>query len=244
MTTGVVTRSVTPRTLGDSVGGEASAAPDGVLLRSAASADVSLIASVLEMAGRGHLERGPWDLMFPEPAERRRALEHIAGEAPLSWCHHSLFHVAEADGKPAAALCAFEAGELGDTSLAAPLFATFALLGWNEQRIAEVGPMLEPYLVCFPDMPAGTWIVENVGTREDARRRGLVRVLLDRALEQGRRRGFERAQISCLIGNDAAQRAYERAGFEVVEERRDAAFEKLIGVPGFSRMTRTLGEQR
>jgi RimJ/RimL family protein N-acetyltransferase len=39
-----------------------------------------------------------------------------------------------------------------------------------------------------------------------------------------------------LIGNDAAQRAYEKVGFTVVEELRDADFEATIGAPGFSRM--------
>jgi len=213
---------------------------DEALLRRARAGDVPFVARVLEMAGRGHLERGPWDLMFPDAAERQRALQHIAGAASRSWCHHSLFHVADVGGEACAALVAFEPGDLGDTSLAAQLFETFALLGWNEERAASVGPTLGPYLVCFPDMPPGTWIVENVGTREDARRRGLVRALLERALELGRRRGCLQAQISCLIGNDAAQRAYERAGFEVVEERRDREFEKMIGAPGFSRMTRTL----
>jgi ribosomal protein S18 acetylase RimI-like enzyme len=210
-------------------------------VRRATARDVAFVAKVLEMAGRGHLERGPWDLMFPEAPERTRALEHIAGGATPSWCHYSQFHVIDVDGRPAAALCAFEPGALGDTSLAAPLFETFALLGWSEERMAGVGPLLAPYMACFPDMPAGTWIVEDVGTREDARRRGLVRALLDAALAEGVVRGCERAQISCLIGNDAAQRAYERAGFEVVEERRDPDFERLLGAPGFSRMVRALG---
>ena len=209
-------------------------------MRAATRGDVPLLASVLEMAGRGHLERGPWDLMFADAAERRLALEFVAGDAPPSWCHRSIFHVAEMDGRAAAALVAFEPSRLGDTSLAMPLFATFAMLGWGDARTAAVGPLVAPYMECFPDMPEGTWIVENVGTREDARRCGLVRALLDRALDAGRAAGCPRAQISCLIGNDAAQRAYERAGFEVVEERRSAAFEKLIGAPGFSRMTRDL----
>jgi translation initiation factor 4G len=162
----------------------------------------------------------------------------------MSWCHRSLFHVADEDGEAVAALCAFEPGALGDTSLAAPLYETFALLGWTEERIAAVGPRFAPYLRCFPEMPAGTWIVENVGTREDARRRGLVRALLDVALAEGEKSGCKAAQISCLIGNDPAQRAYERAGFEVVEERRDAEFEAVFGAPGFSRMMRPLGESR
>lgn len=120
--------------------------------------------------------------------------------------------------------------ELGDTCLGAPLYETFACSAGMS-------------IACFPDMPPGTWIVENVGTREDSRRHGLVRALLERALAEGRRNGHGRAQISCLIGNDPAQRAYERAGFEVVEERRDGGFEKLIGAPGFSRMTRSLVQE-
>lgn len=209
-------------------------------VRRASLRDVPFVARVLEMAGRGHLGRGPWDFMFPRDDERRRALEYIAGRAAPSWCRYSLFHVVDVDGSPAAALCAFEPASLGDTSLAVPLHETFAMLGWSEERAAAIGPMLTPYVACFPDMPAGTWIVENVGTREDARRRGLVRELLEVALAEGAARGCASAQISCLIGNDAAQRAYERAGFEVVEERRDPGFERLLGCPGFSRLVRPL----
>jgi RimJ/RimL family protein N-acetyltransferase len=44
-----------------------------------------------------------------------------------------------------------------------------------------------------------------------------------------------------LIGNDAAQRAYERVGFRVVEELRDAELERAMGAPGYSRMTLALG---
>jgi ribosomal protein S18 acetylase RimI-like enzyme len=208
--------------------------------RRASARDVAFVAHVLEMAGRGHLERGPWDLMFPGGNERRRALEYIAGEAAPSWCRFSQFHVIDLDGTPAAALCAFEPGAIGETSLATPLYETFAMLGWDEARTAAVGPLLTPYVACFPDMPAGTWIIENVGTRAEARRRGLVRELLETALAEGLARGCASAQISCLIGNDAAQRAYERAGFEVVEERRDPELERLLGAPGFSRLVRSL----
>jgi ribosomal protein S18 acetylase RimI-like enzyme len=81
-------------------------------------------------------------------------------------------------------------------------------------------------------MPAGTWIVENVGTRPDCRRRGLVHALLEDALASGRRSGCMTAQISCLIGNDPAQRAYEQVGFRVVEERRDGNSSGCSARPG------------
>jgi ribosomal protein S18 acetylase RimI-like enzyme len=216
------------------------AATNAPRMRMADASDVPLLVSVLEMSGRGHVERGAWDVLFPDADERRRALAHFLEGATRSWCRRSLFHVAEMDGRAAAALVAFAPEDLPTTSLAAPLFESFALLGWSDARIASVGPLMAPYMRCFPEMPEGTWIVENVATIASARRLGLVRALLDRALEAGRRRGFHDAQISCLIGNDAAQRAYERAGFEVVEERRDAEFEALIGAPGFSCMRRRL----
>jgi ribosomal protein S18 acetylase RimI-like enzyme len=210
------------------------------VLRAARATDALFVATVLEMAGRGHLPRGPWDLAFPDAEERWRALAYLARDASRSWCHHALFDVAEVDGAPGAALVAFEPEELGDTSLGKPMFEVIAQLGWPPDRMAALGPLLAPYLRCFPGMPHGTWIVENVGTRADLRRKGLVAALIERALERGHDRGFRTAQISCLIGNDAAQRAYEKAGFAVVEELRDAEFERMFGAPGFSRMTQTL----
>ena len=209
-------------------------------LREGREADVPFLAEVLEMAGRGHLARGAWDLTFPEPGERAVALARIAGGEVPSWCHRSVFRVAELDGRPGAALVAFDAGVLDQAALGPAVYAAFATLGWLPERMAEVGPRLAPFTRCFPDMPAGTWIVENVGTHPACRRRGLVRALLDAALASGRRSGCRTAQISCLIGNEPAQRAYEGVGFRVVEERRDVEFEELLGAPGYSRMTLAL----
>jgi translation initiation factor 4G len=209
-------------------------------IRAARAAEAPFLAEVLRMAGRGHLPRGAWDLIFPDAYECQRGLERLAGGGLRSWCHHSLFQVADRGGEACAALVAFEPEELGEVSLGKAMFDVFQSLAWTPERIAAVGPRLAPYLRCFPDMPPGSWIIENVGTRSDHRRQGLVHALLERALETGRSRGHRRAQISCLIGNLPAQRAYEKAGFAVVEERVDPEFERQLGAPGFSRMTREL----
>jgi ribosomal protein S18 acetylase RimI-like enzyme len=208
--------------------------------RVADAADVPFLTSVLEMASRGHLPRGPWDLCFPDAAERERALALLAGGEIRSWGHRSIFEIATVDGAAAAAMGSFASAELGD-ALGKALFDVFQRLAWSPERIAAIGPLLAAHVRCFPAMEPGLWIVENVGTRADQRRRGLVGALLERALERGRERGFAHAQISCLIGNDAAQRAYEKVGFAVVEELRDAEFERAMGAPGYSRMTRALG---
>lgn len=210
------------------------------MIRRATEADVPFVARVLEMASRAHLPKGSWDFLFEDPAERRCGLEVMAGGHVPSWCHADLFHVAEVDGTPAAALCTFEAGSLGDTSLARTIAAACESLGWQPERLAAAGPALGSYLRVFPDFPPGVWVVENVGTEPAFRRRGLVAKLLDDALERGRRAGWKTAQISCLIGNVAARMAYEKAGFASVEELCDDEFQRFVGAPGFARLTLTL----
>jgi hypothetical protein len=62
-----------------------------------------------------------------------------------------------------------------------------------------------------------------------------VQALIAQALSAGQAAGFSRASITFLIGNDAAERCYAKAGFVFAEEKRDAAFEALTGAPGFRR---------
>ena len=146
------------------------------------------------------------------------------------------------DGAPGAAMVGYEADELGD-SLGKALLDVLPAPRLESRAPGRGGRAAgRGCCAASPTSPPGHWIVENVGTRPELRRRGLVGALLERALARGRERGFARAQISCLIGNDAAQRAYEKAGFRVVEELRDAAFEAMLGAPGYSRMTLALKE--
>jgi ribosomal protein S18 acetylase RimI-like enzyme len=84
----------------------------------------------------------------------------------------------------------------------------------------------------------GDWLIEHVATDPSYRGRGLVQALIDHALAKGRTAGFKRASISFLIGNEAAERCYAKAGFAFAEEKRDPAFEALTGAPGFRRFER------
>ena len=84
------------------------------------------------------------------------------------------------------------------------------------------------------------WLIEHVASQPAARGRGLVQALIAQALSAGRAAGFSRASITFLIGNDAAERCYARAGFAFAEEKRDAGFEALTGSPGFRRFARAI----
>ena len=72
------------------------------------------------------------------------------------------------------------------------------------------------------------------------RGRGLAQALIAHALEVGRIAGFSQATIPFLIGNEAAERCYAKAGFVFAEEKRDPDFQALIGAPGFRRFVRKI----
>ena len=84
------------------------------------------------------------------------------------------------------------------------------------------------------------WVIESVATVQEFRRRGIIDTLLNEILEKGRGQGFGLGQVGVFIGNTAAQRAYEKSGFRIVDEKRHADFETEIGCPGMARLHREL----
>ena len=63
--------------------------------------------------------------------------------------------------------------------------------------------------------------INNIGVRDEARRRGLGGALLLAALRAGRRLGAESAVLEVRAGNLPAQALYRSQGFEVVGRRRN-----------------------
>jgi translation initiation factor 4G len=195
---------------------------------------------VQQEASRSHLPFGFWDVAFPGPdAYRLRLLERVCAAEARSFCHWSGFLVAEVDGEPAAALSAYDdaTSATGERFMAALGTAT-AAEGWDEARLPALFERVAPFLTCAPEQPDDAWIVEWVATRPEHRGKGLVRALLPAVVDAGRRRGHGRFQIGVLIGNTPAQRAYEGAGFAVVDEKRHPAFEATFGSPGIRRLMR------
>lgn len=210
-------------------------------IRPARPADAPFLAWVALAAARSHVARGAWDLAVPASEEERLAfLQRLLLQDEPHWCHHGGFLVAEVDGRPAAALSGY--GE-GDASLLSPGTAierAGRAGGWSDRDLAAAFQRLAVFMSCTTGDVPGAWIVEWVATRPEFRRMGLVRELLAAILEEGRRRGHETAQLTILIGNTSAQRAYERAGFVFDSEKRSPEFEAAVGCPGLSRGVRSL----
>jgi ribosomal-protein-alanine N-acetyltransferase len=70
-------------------------------------------------------------------------------------------------------------------------------------------------------MGAGELHINNVAVREDYRRRGIGRQLLNNVLEEGKRSGVPRAFLELRAGNQAALTLYEKCGFRVTARRKN-----------------------
>ena len=208
-------------------------------IRAARRDDAAFVAWIMLAAARSHLPRGAWDLTIDGSDEECLAfLERLAVHEPRTFCHWSRFLIAEVDGHAAAGLSGYDPAQVADVSEAVE--HVLGGLGWSAAEIAASNHRFVPFLTCVPEQPDGMWIVEWVAARPEFRRRGLVDTLLGEILTDGRRRGYERAQIGVLIGNTPAERAYLKAGFRLDVERRHPDFEALMGCPGISQLRRSL----
>ena len=209
-------------------------------IRRATPDDADFIAWTILTAQRGHRPRGWFDIAFDWPEPLCRAfVRRIALAQSRSWWHTSHFLIAEADGRPAAALCALRAGGSGkDARTAITEVANAAELDAAEmQAIWRRGAYSR---TCWTAGADDNWLIEHVAAEPSHRGRGMVQALLDRALADGRAAGYTRAAIVFYIGNEAAERCYARAGFTFAEEKRDPEFEALTGAPGFRRFERAI----
>jgi ribosomal protein S18 acetylase RimI-like enzyme len=207
--------------------------------------DAEFIAWVLLASSRSHLTLGIWEVMIG--ADETGCLDYLkrlAVAEPRSLYHYESFFIAEVAGECAAALCGFEIRP-GTQDAWANVGAAMANvqrdLGWSKADAAASFQRVAPiWAACMPPDIGADFAIENVATLPDYRRRGIVGALIEEAIRNATGRGCRLAQITTYIGNDAAVLAYEKSGFSVLDEKRCSELQKILGVPGFVRLTREL----
>jgi translation initiation factor 4G len=208
----------------------------GIRIRRAAESDLDLLLWVMLAASRSQLDRGIWEYLNASgEAETLSFLRRLLTSDTLHLFHWSLFLVAELDGEPGAAMCAYDSSTQGfDVALPEMMAATAAehIDTEDPEYVRRTGVMLGGFIMDDPGPSGPRWVIENVATRPEMRRRGLVDGLLHQLLGHGRERGFEYAQISVFIDNERARRAYIKAGFEPLTEQRSEDWAREIGCPG------------
>jgi len=210
------------------------------VIRPSERRDADFLAWVILTASRGHLARGWFDIALNQPEEScLEFLRRLSVTQAPSWWHYSRFLVAESEGKPVAALSAFPAGEAYGLSQAA-MTETSEALGLSASEQSAIWQRGAYIFLCAIGGHDDGWTLENIATLPSYRGRGLTTALLARAAEEARARGYKEAQITSFIGNQSARRAYEKAGYRCVDERRHPEFEAIAGTPGLLRFVRSL----
>jgi translation initiation factor 4G len=207
-----------------------------VRIRRATEADLDLVTWVMLAASRSHLDRGVWEYLNDhDEAQTLGFLRGIATSGAVHLFHHSLFLVAEIDGEPAAAMCGYDSATQGLDRFGPVMGEVSADVGvdlTDPEYGRRLGVMLSGFVSDHDGPPGPRWVIENVATKPEYRRRGLVDALLHQLLGHGRERGFEYAQIGVYLDNERARRAYRKAGFEVVAEARSDDWQRELGCPG------------
>jgi GNAT superfamily N-acetyltransferase len=202
--------------------------------------DADFIARTILSSLRGPRPRGWFDFALAQDEPRVLAfLKRLAVAKQQSWYHVSQFLVAEIGGEPAAALCAMSSRSARETIRPA-IEEAARDAGMSDAELAAIfarGAYARP---CWIQGGDEDWLIEHVASAPAFRGRGLMQALIAQGLAAGKAAGFSRASITFVIGNEAAERCYTRAGFSFAEEKRDAGFEALTGAPGFRRFARAI----
>jgi GNAT superfamily N-acetyltransferase len=210
------------------------------LIRPGRPDDADFIARTVLLAQRGPRPRGWFDIALDQSEPRvLDFLRKLAIAKPRSWYQVSQFLIAEVDGEPVAALCAMPSRETRATMRA----AIEEVARDEGMSAADLAAMLSRGMYardCWIQGGDEDWLIEHVASAPAHRGHGLMQALIAHALSAGRKAGFANASITFVIGNDAAERCYAKAGFTFAEEKRDAALEALTGTPGFRRFSRAI----
>ena len=209
------------------------------IIRRATPDDAAFLGWASVTASRSQLKRGWFEIVLQrDDAFCFEFAKYLTLAQAVSWWHWSLFLVAEVDGVVASAMCGF-----GDESVYRNSMAAMAeagdKMGIPKAEQAEFWPRGR-FIISPATGEDGAWTIENVATLPEYRGRNLVGELMKGELDVARNKGFKRAQISFFMGNDAAERAYAKAGFHFAEEKTAPDFEEALGIPGIKRFARDI----
>jgi ribosomal protein S18 acetylase RimI-like enzyme len=212
-----------------------------VTVRPARKADAPFLAGMILMAGRAHVKKGIWEVVLGgTETECLAFLQTLATTNIPHLFHYSCYLIAEIDNKPVASLGGYDPQVMGYHALRQAIAEVVTKQGLPPEADNAAGGRSEKIMACLPQEVKGAWVIDSVATLPAFRRHGIAGKLLEAILERGRRCGYLRAQINLYIGNDPAQKTYEKCGFTVREEKRDPYFEEAIGSPGMLSMVRDL----
>jgi ribosomal protein S18 acetylase RimI-like enzyme len=164
-------------------------------------------------------------MRFSGGRERALATLERAFDTPGNLASEEIAWVAEANGRPAAAMAAFPVAQAAERSRA---YMDLTLRGTPFWRWPGV---LRLYWVggrASPRPREHSLYIDALATDPAFRRQGAARALLEEAERQAREHGLPAVSLDTTLTNEAARALYAGAGFDEVAYRAPSR-----GLPGF-----------
>ncbi len=140
------------------------------------------------------------------------------------------FIIAEVDGVPAATISGWIEGEEGMAS--SMIKSNLFMYHTDREVLMKAVPQMKLVNAVNIDREQGALQIEYVYSAEGYRGRGLAAQLVDEHIRRNREEGkqVEKVQVMLMGSNAPAIRAYEKAGFITVKEKKldDPAITKLL----------------
>ncbi len=156
--------------------------PMSTAFRPARPSDAAFVGWVQVVAARGHQARGWFDIVL----ERDEAFcvafaAKLAVAKAKSWWHYSFVTIAEVDGAPAAAACAYPDSAPYMVSSEAMAEASDKM-GLSKAEQDQLWPR-GSFILSATSGEDDCWTIENVATRPEFRGRGVAQALIGHMLE-------------------------------------------------------------
>lgn len=225
----------------DTVASQANETSKQWLFRPATQDDAdTYLGDAIRDSERAHTGKGIWDVFLEDDVDPSKSLSSVLAYAckndAQTHFHYTHFIVAEAEGEgPIAAGCGFIYPDFS-VSRSYPGMANAAgqLRGTSPEECSEMWKRISYLDDAFPDYDYDhTWMLESIFVSPSYRKKGLAVELIEQLFELGRPQHVRECLVVCGIGNIAAYRLYEKAGFDCIGKGESAAAQEAMGYPGF-----------
>lgn len=208
-----------------------------ISFRSPTSEEAPALAEMIYLCGPNLLSQA----FGPGYEDTVRCLSMLAA-APMTMFSHQFARVAVLDGGPDASRSAGLAIGLAysDYAESERRLAQMVLKHKGWWRTLRMLPLATELSRCSEPLPAGSYYISALCVREGLRGQGIGTALLDLSVEIARSAGCETMVLDVEVGNNGAQKLYERMGYQVTSECRPGSVMRRRGILGLRRMKRPI----
>ena len=213
-----------------------------IQIRKATAGDATFLARSILIAGRAHVSKGIWEIVLNvEETDCLRFLELLASTVTAHLFHYSCSFIAETENSiPVGSVGGYDPKKSGYQALQQALPEVYRKLPLPGLDFESANERAAKILTCLPEEIDNAWVIDSVATMPEYRGRGVAERMLYAVLDEGKKRGYQIAQVNMYIGNEPALHLYQKLGFTIIEETLDTCFEESIGSSGMLSLTRKI----